>query len=76
MEARLFQILLAEDRPEDAELVRMALKRHNLNVLYISCASAPTPPNSINSLDGAPHSPPLDLCLVDMYFPSAVARTF
>jgi CheY-like chemotaxis protein len=69
MEAKPFQILLAEDRPEDAELVRQALKEHNVQCTLHVIRDGAEAIEFIDSLDSAPHSPPLDLCLVDMHLP-------
>jgi CheY-like chemotaxis protein len=69
METKPFQILLAEDRPEDAELVRMALKKHNVRCTLHVIRDGAKAIELINCLDSDPQAPPLDLCLVDMHLP-------
>jgi len=66
---RQFQILLAEDRPEDAELVRMDLKEHNVQCTLQVISDDAKAIELINGLDSDPNAPPLDLCLVDMHLP-------
>lgn len=69
METRPFQILLAEDRPEDEELVRMALKKHHVQCTLHVIRDGAKAIGFINGLDNDPHAPALDLCLVDMHLP-------
>jgi CheY-like chemotaxis protein len=69
MEARPFQILLAEDSPEDADLVQMALKKHRVQCTLHLVRDGAKAIELINSLDSDPHAPALDLCLVDMHLP-------
>jgi CheY-like chemotaxis protein len=68
-DTRPFQILLAEDRPEDAELVRMALKQHNVQCTLHVMRDGAEAIEFIDGLDRAKHAPSLDLCLVDMHLP-------
>lgn len=69
METRTFQILVAEDRPEDVELVRMALKEHRVPCILHVIRDGAKAIELINSLDSDPNAPVLDLCLVDMHLP-------
>jgi DNA-binding response OmpR family regulator len=69
VESKPFEILLAEDNPQDAELVRMALKEHR-----VDCALRVIPDGAqaitfLDTLDANPKSPALDLLLVDMNLP-------
>ncbi|HEX7359598.1 MAG TPA: response regulator [Bryobacteraceae bacterium] len=68
-ETRRFEIVLAEDNPADAELVREALEQHNVHCsLHVICDGAQAM-ELIDRLDADPKEPRLDLLLVDMLLP-------
>lgn len=69
MDTRTFQVLLAEDRPEDVELVRMALKEHRVQCTLHVIRDGAKVIKWINGLDSDPSAPALDLCLLDMHLP-------
>jgi len=69
MEVRPFQILLAEDNAADADLVRMALKTHEIDCTLHVVHDGAKAIELIANLDGDPRAPNLDLCLVDMHLP-------
>jgi CheY-like chemotaxis protein len=64
-----FDVLLAEDNSADAELVRMALKEHDVDcTLRVICDGAEAI-TLLESLDTDPTTQTLDLLLVDMNLP-------
>ena len=69
METGLFQILLVEDSPEDAELVRMALKEHHVECELHVIRDGAKALEFVNRLDSDPRAPALDLFLLDMQLP-------
>jgi CheY-like chemotaxis protein len=68
-ETRPFEILLTEDSPADAELVREALKEHALTCSLRVISDGAQAIKFINSIDTDPKAPPLDLVLLDMRLP-------
>lgn len=69
METKPYQILLAEDSPQDAELVRMALNEHRVPCTLHVVGDGAKALEMISGLDSDPQKPPFDLCLVDMHLP-------
>ncbi|HEV3197626.1 MAG TPA: response regulator [Bryobacteraceae bacterium] len=68
-QTKRFEILVAEDSPDDVELVRQALKEHQVDcVLHVTHDGAHAI-TIIDSLDADPQAPPLDLLLLDMHLP-------
>ena len=68
-ESRPFEILLAEDNPEDAELVRMALQEHRVNCSLRVIRDGAEAIAWLSSLDAEPGTAALDLLLLDMNLP-------
>jgi len=68
-ETKPFEIVLAEDNPADAELVRMALKEHHVHCTLRVLRDGAKAVELLESLDTDPKSPPLDLLLLDMHLP-------
>jgi CheY-like chemotaxis protein len=64
-----FEILLAEDNPEDAELVRMALKEQRVDCTLRVIRDGAEAITFLDSLDADPNTPALDLLIVDMNLP-------
>jgi len=64
-----FEVLLAEDSPEDAELVRMALKEHGVECTLRLIRDGAEVITFLTSLDADPKNPALDLLIVDMNLP-------
>jgi CheY-like chemotaxis protein len=69
MEAGQFHILLAEDNPSDAELVRRALNVHDVPCTLHIVSDGAQAREFIAGLDDESHSLKLDICLIDMYLP-------
>ena len=68
-ETEAFEILLAEDNPEDAELVRLALKEHGVECTLRVIRDGAEAIAFLGSLDADPKRPALDLLIVDMNLP-------
>jgi CheY-like chemotaxis protein len=68
-ETEHFEILLAEDNPEDAELVRLALMEHGVKCTLRVIRDGAEAIAFLGSLDADPKSPALDLLIVDMNLP-------
>lgn len=68
-EIRPFEILLAEDSPADAELVREALKEFGLNCSVRVIPDGAQAIEFIQRSGADPKSPPLDLVMLDMRLP-------
>ena len=68
-ETRPFEILLAEDSPGDAELVREALKQHYVHCSLHIVSDGARAIEFINNIDVDPKAPPLDLLLLDLCLP-------
>jgi CheY-like chemotaxis protein len=68
-EIRPFEILLAEDSPADAELVREALKEYSLNCSLRIVSDGAQAIEFIQRSAADVKSPPLDLVLLDMRLP-------
>src|ERR1700730_3547647 len=68
-ESKPFDILLAEDSPQDAELVRMALKDHRVDCALRVIRDGAEAITVLDTLDANAKSPALDLLLVDMNLP-------
>jgi len=68
-EPKFFEILLAEDNPEDAELVRMALEEHRVDCRLRVIRDGEEAISWLSSLDADPKIPALDLLLLDMNLP-------
>jgi DNA-binding response OmpR family regulator len=64
-----FEILLAEDNPEDAELVCMALDAHHVVCKVRVIRDGAQAITLLDSLDADPQNPALDLLLLDMNLP-------
>ncbi len=64
-----FEILLAEDNPEDAELVRLALKEHGVKCTLRVIRDGAETITFLGALDADTKSPALDLLIVDMNLP-------
>jgi DNA-binding response OmpR family regulator len=64
-----FEILLAEDSLEDAELVRLALKEHGVECVLRVFRDGEEAITFLRSLDADPKGPALDLLIVDMNLP-------
>jgi CheY-like chemotaxis protein len=64
-----FEILLAEDNLEDAELVRMALQEHRVDCSLRVIRDGAEAIAWLNDLDADPRTPVLDLILLDMNLP-------
>ena len=76
LETRTFQILLAEDRPEDADLVRMALKKHRVQCTLHVIRDGAKAIEWINGLDSDRVRRLSTSACWTCTFPSAAARTF
>jgi DNA-binding response OmpR family regulator len=63
------EIRLAEDRLEDAELVRLALKKHGVECVLRVFHDGEEAITFLRSLDANPKGPALDLLIVDMNLP-------
>src|SRR4051794_29276278 len=63
------EILVVEDRVEDAELVRMALKEHGVGCTVHFVRDGAKAIELLDSLDRDPNALPLDLVLLDMHLP-------
>ena len=68
-EAKTFEIVLAEDSLEDAELVRLALEEYHVNCRLRVITDGAGAIEFLNNLDGDAKAPPLDLLLVDIRLP-------
>jgi CheY-like chemotaxis protein len=68
-ETRRFEILLAEDSPADAELVREALKEHRVHCSLHIVSDGARAIEFIDAIEADPKAPPLDLLLVDLRLP-------
>src|SRR5581483_561693 len=68
-ETRPFEILLAEDSQADVELVRVALKEHNVHCSLHIVSDGARAIEFINAIEADPKAPPLDLLLVDLRLP-------
>ena len=64
-----FEILLAEDSQEDAELVRLALKEHGVECILRVFRDGEEAITLLRSLDADPKDAALDLLIVDMKLP-------
>lgn len=64
-----FEILLAEDNPADATLVREALREHDLKCALHIIHDGAQAIEFIERLDQNPAAPRLDLMLLDMHLP-------
>ena len=65
-ETQPFEILRAEDNPEDAELVPLALKDHGVECTLRVIRDGAEAIAFLGNLDADPKSPALDLLIVDM----------
>lgn len=63
------EILLAEDNPADAVLVREALKQHNVDCRLHVVSDGEQAIDFISSLESHASAPRLDLLLLDMHLP-------
>jgi CheY-like chemotaxis protein len=68
-EPKPFEILLAEDNPGDAELVRMALQQHRVNCSLRVIRGGAEAIDWLSNLNDDPRTPALDLLLLDMNLP-------
>jgi DNA-binding response OmpR family regulator len=68
-ETKRFEILLAEDNVEDAELVCIALKEHRVDCALHVVRDGEKAITLFDSLDADAKNPGLDLLLVDMNLP-------
>jgi chemotaxis family two-component system response regulator Rcp1 len=68
-ETEPFEILLAEDSPQDAELVRMALKEHGVDCTLRVIRDGAQAIAFLDSLDANRQTPALNLVIVDMNLP-------
>jgi DNA-binding response OmpR family regulator len=68
-ETRPLAILLVEDNPADAELVREALKEHEIDCSLRVLSDGAQAIAFINRIDTDPEAPPLDLLLLDVCLP-------
>jgi CheY-like chemotaxis protein len=68
-ETEHFEILLAEDKLEDAELVRVALKEHGVECTLRLIRDGAEAIAFLGTLDADPKSPALDLLIADMNLP-------
>jgi CheY-like chemotaxis protein len=68
-ETKPFEILLAEDNPQDAELVRLALEEHHVHCTLRVIRDGAQVITLLDSLDADPKTPALDLLMVDMNLP-------
>lgn len=66
---RQFEILVAEDSPQDAELVREALKEHSVDCKLHLARDGARAIAFLDALESDSAAPPLDLVLVDMHLP-------
>ncbi|HLJ12905.1 MAG TPA: response regulator [Bryobacteraceae bacterium] len=66
---KTFEILLAEDSLEDAELVRLALKEHGVECVLRVFRDGEEVITFLRRLDADPKGPALDLLIVDMNLP-------
>ena len=64
-----FEILLAEDSLEDAELVRLALKEHGVECVLRVFRDGEEATTFLRGLDADPKGPALSLLIVDMNLP-------
>jgi len=68
-ETKPFEILLAEDSEGDAELVRQALKEHNIDCSLHIVSDGARAIEFINRIDTDPNARPMDLLLLDLRLP-------
>jgi CheY-like chemotaxis protein len=66
---RRFEILLAEDNPADAALVREALEQHKINCSLHVIHNGAQAVEFLDMIDADPKEPALDLVLLDMLLP-------
>jgi DNA-binding response OmpR family regulator len=64
-----FEILIAEDIPADVALVREALKAHNIDCVLHVLRDGEQALALLDSLDGNPKMPRVDLLILDMHLP-------
>lgn len=64
-----FEILLVEDNSADIGLVRLALKRHDVDCVLHVIPDGAQAIQWIHRLDTDPKDPPLDLVLLDLHLP-------
>jgi DNA-binding response OmpR family regulator len=64
-----FQILIAEDNPADVELVREALKAHNIDCVLHVLRDGEQALALLDHLDNDPNMPRVDLLILDMHLP-------
>jgi CheY-like chemotaxis protein len=69
IETRPFEILLAEDNQADVELVRVALKEHDVNCSLQVMSDGVKAIEFLNRIDKQEKGAPLDLVLLDMRLP-------
>jgi CheY-like chemotaxis protein len=68
-EPKPFEILLAEDNQGDVDLVREALKEHDIDCSLTIISDGARAIDLINRMDADPSAPPLDLLLLDIRLP-------
>lgn len=69
IETRPFEILLAEDNQADVELVRVALREHDVNCSLQVISDGVKAIEFLNRIDKQEKTAPLDLVLLDMRLP-------
>jgi CheY-like chemotaxis protein len=68
-ESKCFKIILAEDNPADADLVRRALLEHGINCELSVVEDGAQVIQQISRLDMETKSPTVDLLILDMHLP-------
>jgi CheY-like chemotaxis protein len=68
-ESKPFQILIAEDNSADVELVRLALKKHDVDCVLHVVPDGAEAIQWIDALDKNTNGKRLDLLLLDMHLP-------
>ena len=69
LEPKPFEILLAEDNQGDVDLVREALREHQIDCSLTIVSDGACAIDLINRMDADPSAPPLDLLLLDIRLP-------
>ena len=67
--SKRFKIILAEDSQADADLVRRALLEHSIDCELDVIGDGAEVIQQISGLDTKPHSPALDVSILDMHLP-------
>lgn len=69
VKTRTFEVILAEDNPADAELVRRALRQHEVNCVLHVIRDGADAIQKIQDLDTDPKAPTIDVLILDMHLP-------